>query len=230
MNNYCDNLIDIVSKKIKEENIGNYTSTMPMLRVHDGKLYLSTLVVKDTDNVWDINSKIIPSYWILIDIDTNEVLEFNKISENNFIKEKQEDFNLDTKKQISKYEIKKQLQYKNYLLEDIKNDQLPILDEVVKSINNEITINNEKINANDYLIANIEEEINKKVLELVNLVVKQKYSYINIYYEQLLLNIIEEYKNTNIINNEKMYLACKIMNNYYEGIVGITNLFIDKKI
>ena len=225
MNNYCDNLIDIVSKKIKEENIGNYTSTMPMLRIQDGKLYLSTLVVKDTDNVWDINSKIIPSYWMLIDIDTNGILEFNKTSENNFIKEKQEDFNLDTKKQISKYEIKKQLQYKNYLLEDIKNDQLPILDEVIKSLNNEITINNEKINANDYLIANIEEEINKKVLELVDLVVKQKYSYINIYYEQLLLNIIKEYKETNIINKEKLYLASKIMYNYYEGILGISNLF-----
>lgn len=225
MNNYCDNLIDLVSKKIKEENIENYTSTMPMLRIQDGKLYLSTLVVKDTDNVWDINSKIIPSYWTLIDIDTNEILEFNKISENNFIKEKQEDFNLDTKKQISKYEIKKQLQYKNYLLEDIKNDQLPILDEVIKLLNNEITINNEKINANDYLIANIEEEINKKVLELVDLVVKQKYSYINIYYEQLLLNIIKEYKKTNIINKEKMYLASKIMYNYYEGILGISNLF-----
>ncbi len=225
MNNYCDNLIDIVSKKIKEENIGNYTSTMPMLRIQDGKLYLSTLVVKDTDNVWDINSKIIPSYWTLIDIDTNEILEFNKTSENNFIKEKQEDFNLDTKKQISKYEIKKQLQYKNYLLEDIKNDQLPILDEVIKSLNNEIIINNEKIKANDYLIANIEEEINKKVSELVDLVVKQKYSYINIYYEQLLLNIIKEYKETNIINKEKLYLASKIMYNYYEGILGISNLF-----
>ena len=77
----------------------------------------------------------------------------------------------------------------------------------------------------DYLIANIEEEINKKVLELVDLVVKQKYSYINIYYEQLLLNIIKEYKETNIINKEKLYLASKIMYNYYEGILGISNLF-----
>lgn len=225
MNNFCDKLIDMVSKKIKEENIGNYTSTMPMLRKQNGKLYLATMIVKDIDNVWDINSKIIPSYWTLIDINTNEILEFNETSQNNFMDENNGNLDIEVQKQISKYEIKKQLQYKNYLLEDIKNDQLPIIDEVIKSLNNEITINNEKINANDYLIANIEEEINKKVLELVDLVVKQKYSYINIYYEQLLLNIIKEYKETNIINKEKMYLASKIMYNYYEGVVGISNLF-----
>ena len=132
---------------------------------------------------------------------------------------------MEEKKQLSKYEIRKKLQYKNYLLEDIKNDNLPIIDELLEKIGNKIEVDGSIVNANDYLMANIEEEIEEKVSELMELVIKQKYNYITIYYEELLKNIIEEYKESNIINKEKMYLASKIMNNYYDGVTNIKEFF-----
>ena len=78
---------------------------------------------------------------------------------------------------------------------------------------------------NDYIMANIEDDVREKIKELVDIVIRSKYSNITLYYDILFNNIVEEYKNTNNINYDLIDSCIEIMNNYYGGIVGIKNLF-----
>lgn len=82
-----------------------------------------------------------------------------------------------------------------------------------------------KVNINDYIMANIEDDVREKIKELVDIVIRSKYSNITLYYDILFNNIVEEYKNTNNINYDLIDSCIEIMNNYYGGIVGIKNLF-----
>lgn len=52
-----------------------------------------------------------------------------------------------------------------------------------------------------------------------------KYRSIIFYYDILYMQVINEYKNSNSLNNEKVKLCAEIMNNYYEGVSYIDNLF-----
>ena len=52
-------------------------------------------------------------------------------------------------------------------MNDIKNDLLPIQQKLSNILNNEIEVDGEKVNMNDYLIANIEEDLTTKINELV---------------------------------------------------------------
>ena len=70
-------------------------------------------------------------------------------------------------------------------MNDIKNEIINTQSNILDSINNTLIVDNEKVSATDYLIANIEEEINNQVKELVNLITTNKYSSII-----LLLSII----------------------------------------
>lgn len=90
---------------------------------------------------------------------------------------------------------------------------------------NELEIDGEKIDINDYLLSNIEEEIKSKINELVNVLMRSKYISIIFYYDKLFNQILTEYKNKNIINKDKIKLCIKIMNNYYDGVIGIDNFF-----
>ena len=128
-------------------------------------------------------------------------------------------------KELSIYEMKKIEEYTNYLLNDIKNDNLPIQKKLVVVVGNWIDIDGEKVNINDYIMANIEDDVREKIKELVDIVIRSKYSNITIYYDILFNNIVEEYKNTNNINYDLIDSCIEIMNNYYGGIVGIKNLF-----
>lgn len=74
-------------------------------------------------------------------------------------------------------------------------------------------------------MANIEDDVREKIKELVDIVIRSKYSNITLYYDILFNNIVEEYKNTNNINYDLIDSCIEIMNNYYGGIVGIKNLF-----
>lgn len=69
----------------------------------------------------------------------------------------------------------------------------------------------------------MEEEITEKVDELVNLMVISKYNSLTVYYDYLFKEIITIYQNNNIIDKEKMKLCIEIMNNYYDGVIGIDN-------
>lgn len=128
-------------------------------------------------------------------------------------------------KELSIYEMKKIEEYTNCLLNDIKNDNLPIQKKLAGVVGNWIDIDGEKVNINDYIMANIEDDVRGKIKELVDIVIRSKYSNITLYYDILFNNIVEEYKNTNNINYDLIDSCIEIMNNYYGGIVGIKNLF-----
>ena len=86
-------------------------------------------------------------------------------------------------------------------------------------------IEGEKVNINDYLLSNLEEDIKEKVNELVELLIQSKYGAITFYYDQIFSDIINNYKKNKIIDKEKIKLCIEIMNNYYDGVIGIDNLF-----
>ena len=65
----------------------------------------------------------------------------------------------------------------------------------------------------------------KKVDELVELIAGVKYNSLTTYYDVLFTNIVNEYINDNKINEEKINLACEMMNTYYPGVDGISNIF-----
>ena len=129
------------------------------------------------------------------------------------------------KKEISKYTVEKTLQYKKYLMDDIKNDELPIQKKLSSILNNEIEIDGNNVNINDYLISNLEEDIREKVKELVEVLVCSKYGSLTFYYDNLFNQILNEYNNEKVIDKEKLRLCIEIMNNYYDGVIGIDNFF-----
>ena len=221
-----DNILDIVnSEKVKRE-LDNYAPCYPMLRVGSDKLYIAVLLTNSHDNVWDANEEIKGEYWCLLDVDTLEILEFNKRDDKDYISGSLIDINkTNAQKELSIYEVKKIEEYTNYLLNDIKNDNLPIQKKLAGVVGDWIDIDGEKVNINDYIMANIEDDVREKIKELVDIVIRSKYSNITLYYDILFNNIIEEYKNTNNINYDLIDSCIEIMNNYYGGIVGIKNLF-----
>lgn len=65
---------------------------------------------------------------------------------------------MESKKQaISKYIVKKTLQYKDYLINDIKNEELPLQKELSSIFGKKFEIEGEKVNINDYVLSNFEE-------------------------------------------------------------------------
>ena len=163
---------------------------------------------------------------VLIDIDTNNILEFNKTSDKDFVIGSLIPKNIDNKQQeLSKYTVEKTLQYKNYLINDIKNEELPLQKKLSSILGKEIEIDNEKVNINDYLLSNLEEDITTKVNELIDILIQSKYGSITFYYDNLYSQMINEYKNTGTINSDKIKLCMEIMNNYYDGVIGIDNFF-----
>lgn len=227
MNNLnLDKYLNIANKEKVQKGLDTYIPLYPMLRIEDGKLYIGILLTAENDNVWDISGEVKPEYWILIDINSENVLEFNKTSEKDFTIGKMIPKNInDNQKEISKYTVEKTLQYKNYLIEDIKNEQLPLQKKLSQILGNVLEIDGEKININDYLLSNLEEDIKSKVDELVNVLIWSKYSSITFYYDKLFNQILIEYKDKNTINKNKMKLCIEIMNNYYGGVIGIDNFF-----
>ncbi len=221
-----DNYLEIVNKEKINKGLDNYTPLYPMLRKEDNKLYIGIMLTKQNDEVWNKDSNIKPDYWALIDITNNNIVEFNETKTKDFVVGKLKKKNLENKqKEISKYEVSKRLQYKEYLMNDIKNNNLPIQQKLANILNNEIEIDGEKININDYIITNIEEDIANKVNELVDIVVSSKYNSITFYYDNLYKQIINSYKNDNYIDKDKIKLCMEVMNNYYDGVIGIDNFF-----
>ena len=197
-----------------------------MLRVVGDKLYVAVMLTAENDNVWGIEGNVKPEYWVLIDIDTDEILEFNKTSDKDFVIGNVIPKNFENKqKEISKYTVEKTLQYKNYLIEDIKNEQLPLQKKLSSVLGNEMEIDGEKVNLNDYLLSNLEEDIKTKVNDLVDILIQSKYGSITFYYDQLFSSILNEYKNNKKINKDRMKLCIEIMNNYYDGVICIDNVF-----
>ncbi len=91
----------------------------------------------------------------------------------------------------------------------------------------DIMIKDESIN--EYLWATLESEIKEKIKDLVDLLVNSKYGSLTCYYDILFKQIISEYKNNKQILQDKMNLCKEIMDNYYDGVIGIQNVFLEEK-
>lgn len=220
-----DTYLSLVNEAKKEKGLNDYTPLYPMLRVEEGKLYIAVLLVKETDNIWDRKEACKAHYWVLIDIDQKKIVEFNKTEEKDYVGEQIINLELnDHKKEMSMYFVDKALKYKEYLMNDIKNDYLPIQNKVMDVLK-EIEIDGEKVNFKDYLYANIESKISDKINELVDVVMKEKYHSMIVLYESLMNQIITDYKSKKEFDKQEILLCLEIMSNYYEGVMGIDHLF-----
>jgi len=222
-----DKILEIVINEKDKIGLEDYVPLYPMLRVIDNKLYIGEMLSYKEDKIWDMDSNIKATYWVLLDVNTLEVVEINKTEEKDYIigevlDNKENKYNL---KELSEYEVRKKLEYQEYLLNDMKYDELPIQKKLSKVLNNELEVDGEKVNIQDYIMANIETELKEKVNELVDLLVQSKYSSITFYYETLYNQIVREYKENDIVNKDKMTMCIEIMNNYYYGVKGIREFF-----
>lgn len=227
MNNLnLDKYLNIVNDEKIKKGLTNYIPLYPMLRVENKKLYVGVMLTEKSDNVWSKEEHIKPEYWVLIDIFEDKIIEFNKTEDKDFVIGNLIPKNTDNKQQeISKYTVEKTLQYKNYLINDIKNEELPLQKKLSNILGSEMEIDGERVNINDYLLSNLEEDIKSKINDLVNILIQSKYGSITFYYDQLFTDIVNSYKKDNIIDNKKIKLCIEIMNNYYDGVIGIDNLF-----
>lgn len=227
MNNLnLDKYLNIVNDERIKKGLTTYIPLYPMLRVENQKLYVGVMLTEEKNNVWSKEEHIKPEYWALIDIDEDKIVEFNKTEDKDFVIENLVPKNTNNKQQeISKYTVKKTLQYKNYLINDIKNEELPLQKKLSNILGSEMEIDGEKVNINDYLLSNLEEDIKSKINDLVDILIQSKYGSITFYYDQLFTSIVNNFKKDNIIDNEKIKLCIEIMNNYYDGVIGIDNLF-----
>ena len=224
--NKLDMYLDLVNEVKKEKGLDTYIPLYPMLRTEGNKLFVVVLLVKDTDNIWNREEAIKASYWALIDIENNQVIEFNKTEDKDYENGKFIHKEVGSNnKEMSMYFVDKTLKYKEYLMNDIKNDHLPLQNKIIEVLNNEIEIDDEKVNLKEYLFANLESEVSQKINELVEFIMKEKYHSMIVLYETLVKNIVTDYKSKKTIDEEKMNLCMEMMNNYYEGIIGIESLF-----
>lgn len=221
-----DKYLSIVNDEASKRGLNNYAPLYPMLRVENDNLYVSVMLTEEKNNVWSKEEHIKPEYWVLIDINSDKILEFNKTGDKDFVIGALIPKNTNNKQQeISKYTVEKTLQYTNYLMEDIKNEELPLQKKLSSILGNEVEIDGEKVNINEYLLANMEEDIKAKVKDLVDILIYSKYGSITFYYDQIFNDIINEYQKDKVIDKEKIKLCIEIMNNYYDGVIGIDNLF-----
>lgn len=221
-----DKYLSIVNKEKVKRGLETYIPLYPMLRIIDNELYVATLITAENDNVWGTDGNVKAEYWALINPINDELIEFNKTSDKDFVIGSLIPKNTENKqKEISKYTVEKTLQYKNYLIEDIKKGQLPLQKKLSSILGNEMEIDGEVVNINDYLLSNLEEDIKAKIKELVDILVYSKYGSITFYYDQLFTSIVNNYKKDKVIDKDKIKLCVEIMNNYYDGVIGIDNLF-----
>lgn len=228
MVNNIDKYLEIANKnKIKYGLNDEYCALIPMLRIVDGRLYVVVPFVKVEEKVWDKGNYIISEYWSVIDPVSRELIEFNRTSEKSFIvgeviKNHGDD---SINKEISKYVISTKLKYKEYIEKDLKNSSVLSYQQKVEDLVKSLNINGEEIPLGDYFYATSEEEIDNQVDKLIDLIATAKYNSLTKYYDILFTNILDEYVNDKYVNNEKIYLACEMMNTYYPGIDAIDNIF-----
>ena len=109
MNNLClDKYLNIVNDEKLKKGLTTYIPLYPMLRVENDKLYVGVMIIEENDNVWSPSEQIKPEYWVLIDIDENKIVEFNKTIKKDYVIGDLIDKNIDDKEQeISKYTVRR---------------------------------------------------------------------------------------------------------------------------
>lgn len=230
MKNNLDKYLKIANEAKKENSINDeFIALIPMLKVVNGKLYVAVTFVKSNDNIWDKEEGIVPEYWCLIDINNDQLVEFNKTTDKSFnddaiiTNNSDDSFN----KEISKYVVKTKMKYKELIKNDITNvEELSFQNKVEKLIKN-IKVDDEFVSFNDYFYSNYENDLNEQIDKLVDLIAATKYNSLTTYYEILFNNIVDEYSKNKIVNVDKIKLAFDMMNSYYQGVNGLENLFFN---
>lgn len=229
---FSDKITNKIYEIMKQNNLEDGITLFPMLRKENDKLLLGSLIEINDEELFNKNKVVRPKYWVIIDINDYSLIELNNIEEKDYMNSILIPFNKEFNdtfkeelKELEKYSINKNIQYREYLMNDIKNEIINTQSNILDSINNTLIVDNEQVSATDYLIANIEEEINNQVKELVNLITTNKYSSIIYYYQSLIEEILNEYKTTNNINIDKMKLASQILESYYGEYCGIKYFF-----
>lgn len=221
-----DKYLNIVNEAKTDYGLDKFIPLYPMLRVEGDNLYVGVLLTEKEDDVWNVEGKVKAKYWILIDPLTDKILSWNKTSEKDFVIGDIIPKNIESKqKEISKYTIEKTLQYKDYLINDIKNEQLPLQKKLSNVLGNDLEIDGDLININDYLLSNLEEDIKNKIDDLVNILIQSKYGSLTFYYDKLVKQIINSYIKEKKIDKNNIRLCIEIMNNYYDGVINIDNFF-----
>ena len=151
-----DKFLSIANKEKRKYGLNDdYCAMISMLRKIDGKLYVVVPFVRSDDKVWKKGSGIVPEYYSVIDPKEMKLLEFNKTTEKNSVikdvKKNNSDGSFD--KEISKYIVDTKLKYKNYIKDDIKNNELLSYQNKVLSILNSTEIDGKHVSFNDYFYA-----------------------------------------------------------------------------
>lgn len=221
-----DKYLEIVYGEKEKIGLKDYIPLFPMLRVQNDKLYVCTALVREDENVWDFSSKIKPKYWTIIDPTNIQIKEFNNIEVNDFVENEFIEKNIEDKQaEKDRYIASKIEKYKKLLVEDIKSEKTNFENKLSEIVGDTMTIDGEEKHINDFLVERLEEDITNTINELGNILLYSKYGSITFYYTKLFREIIAEYISNGNINKEKMKICIEIMNNYYEGIIGIDNIF-----
>ena len=228
---YCKEQ-EIYSKSLEEKNITDGITYFPMLRKQNYKLFIGSLIEIYNDDLIERNKVIRPEYWLLLDINDYHLIELNKTTDKDYMdssiipqgKEYNNEFK-EEQKELSKFSIAKNIQYREYILNDIQSEIVKSQKKITDSINDKLIVDDAEVSATEYLNSILVEEIESRVNDLVELIVTNKYSSIIYYYQQLIKEIIDEYITSNVINDKKMELASKILESYYGKYCGIKYFF-----
>lgn len=229
---FTNKIIDKINEIMKEKKITDGITYFPMLRKESDKLFIGSLIEIYNDDLIERNKVIRPEYWLLLDINDYHLIELNKTTDKDYMdssiipqgKEYNNEFK-EEQKELSKFSIAKNIQYREYILNDIQSEIVKSQKKITDSINDKLIVDNEEVSATEYLNSILVEEIESRVNDLVELIVTNKYSSIIYYYQQLIKEIIDEYRTSNIINEKKMKLASQILDAYYGKHCGIKYFF-----
>ena len=229
---FVDEFTKRVYDIMKENKIENGVTLFPMLRKENDKLLLGTMIELNDKELFAKDKVVRPKYWIILDMNDYSLVELNKTEDKDYMKtsiiplDKEYDDTFKREmKELEKFSIDKKIQYKNYLINDIKNDIMNTQNKILNKINNTIIVDNQKVNATDYIMANVEDQLEKETEKFVDFIVTSKYSTIIYYYQSLIEEIIKEYKEANNINMDKMELAASILDAYYGEVYGVEYFF-----
>ena len=218
-----DKILNIVNKEKKEKGLNNYAPLLPSIIRKDDDLKILVLLTKDEDNVWDIKENIKADYWVVLNIKTLKIEEFNKTSDKSYLFKDFIKADRDDAKEITKYMINKKIEYKKYFMDDLVKESMMEQEKYSKLIDDKIKVDDKYVNISDYIKADLEKEALSLIEDITDkmsdLIIRAKYSVITYYYDELFNRTVDGYLNDKKISEEKIDAIIEILKNYYVGVL-----------
>ena len=212
-----DKILNIVNEEKKIKGLNNYAPLLPSIIRKDDDLKILVLLTKDEDNVWNIKENIKADYWVVLNIKTLKIEEFNKTSDKSYLSKDFIKANRDDAKEITKYMINKKIEYKKYFMDDLVKESM------IKQEKYSKLIDDKYVNISDYIKADLEKEALSLIEDITDkmsdLITRAKYSVITYYYDELFNRTVDEYLNDKKISEEKIDAIIEILKNYYVGVL-----------